>query len=134
MWSGFGAARQALLIAALVGSLAACAGPSARGRSADCGFHFTGGSGLLGLLGAMGAFDRPATVDCGSSRTVQTIDFDPVVPDPGTWAASGPAFTGAGTGGTWAASGPGFAGSGAGGAWSAAGPGFAGGGFSGPFP
>jgi hypothetical protein len=29
----------------------------------DCGFRFTGGSGLLGLLGAMGAFDRPAGRD-----------------------------------------------------------------------
>jgi hypothetical protein len=30
----------------------------------DCGFQFTGGSGLLGLLGAVGAFDRPVGRDC----------------------------------------------------------------------
>jgi hypothetical protein len=49
-------------IALLVG----CANSSqTRTASAtDCGFHFTGGSGLLGLLGAMGAFDRPAGPDC----------------------------------------------------------------------
>jgi hypothetical protein len=32
--------------------------------STDCGRHATGGSGLLGLAGAMGAFDREAGPDC----------------------------------------------------------------------
>lgn len=32
--------------------------------SSDCGRHFTGGTGLLGIAGAMGAFDREAGPDC----------------------------------------------------------------------
>jgi hypothetical protein len=121
------------VIALLTGSANPAHTPTA--AASDCGFHFSGGSGILGLLGAMGAFDRPATVDCGpsdGSDTVQTIYYSVPALDSGTWAASDPAFTGGGVGGTWAASGPGFAASGAGGTWSAAGPGFAGGGFSGP--
>jgi len=58
----FSAAQRALVVAALIGSLAACAtGPRS---AADCGQHFTSGSGLLGLMGAMGAFDRPAGPEC----------------------------------------------------------------------
>ena len=55
-----------LWIFPIVALLTSCAN-SAQTRTAvatDCGFHFTGGSGLLGLLGAMGAFDRPAGRDC----------------------------------------------------------------------
>jgi hypothetical protein len=46
--------------------LAGCAqSPQAPTTAAsDCGFHFTGGSGLLGLLGATGAFERPAAPGC----------------------------------------------------------------------
>jgi hypothetical protein len=46
-------------------ALAALAGCSHAPLSAsDCGRHFTGGSGLLGLAGAVGAFDRPAGPEC----------------------------------------------------------------------
>jgi len=55
-----------LWVVLAVALLAGCANtPQTRAASAsDCGFHFTGGSGTLGLLGAMGAFDRPAGAAC----------------------------------------------------------------------
>ena len=51
---------------ATVALLAGCANsPQTRtATNSDCGFHFTSGSGMLGVLGAMGAFDRPAGPDC----------------------------------------------------------------------
>jgi hypothetical protein len=57
------AAQRALVAAVLAGSLAACAaGPRS---AADCGRHYVGGgSKLLGLLAAAGAFDRPAGPAC----------------------------------------------------------------------
>jgi len=57
------AAQRALVVAALTGSLAACAaGPRS---AADCGRYYTGGgSGVLGSLAASGAFDRPVGPDC----------------------------------------------------------------------
>jgi hypothetical protein len=55
-----------LWVVPTVALLTGCANaPQTRPASAsDCGFHFAGGSGALGLLGAMGAFDRPAGADC----------------------------------------------------------------------
>ena len=55
-----------LWVVPTVALLTGCANaPQTRAASAsDCGFHFAGGSGALGLLGAMGAFDRPAGPDC----------------------------------------------------------------------
>jgi hypothetical protein len=55
-----------LWVVPTVALLAGCANtaPTPRTATSDCGFHFTGGSGALGLLGAMGAFDRPAGPDC----------------------------------------------------------------------
>jgi hypothetical protein len=57
-----GLAQRAIAVVVLAGSVTACtAGP----RSAtDCGRHVTSGSGLLGLMGATGAFDRPAGPEC----------------------------------------------------------------------
>jgi len=75
MASGIVAAQRALVVVALVGSLAACAtGPR---PAADCGRHFTGGSGLLGLMGAMGAFDRPAGPECRQPVFAGTPGFVP---------------------------------------------------------
>jgi len=56
------AGRWALVVV-LAAWLAGCAdGPRS---AADCGRHYAGGgSGLLGLLAAAGAFDRPAGPDC----------------------------------------------------------------------
>src|SRR6266436_2784487 len=57
------AAQRALVVAALTGSLAACA--ACPRSAADCGRYYTGGgSGVLGLLAASGAFDRPAGPEC----------------------------------------------------------------------
>jgi len=55
-----------LYVVLSVALLTGCANsPQTRTAAAsDCGFHFTGGSGLLGLMGAMGAFERPAGPDC----------------------------------------------------------------------
>jgi hypothetical protein len=60
-----------LRIVVILPVLAGCASPSGQpasnmmaANSADCGFHFRGGSGLLGLRGAAGAFERPAGPDC----------------------------------------------------------------------
>jgi hypothetical protein len=53
---------------------------SAQTRTAaatDCGLHFTGGSGLLRLLGAMGALDRPAGRDC--QRQTSTVRHGPPI-------------------------------------------------------
>jgi hypothetical protein len=58
-----GAAHQALVAAAFAGSLVACTSAGPR-SAADCGSRVVSGSGLLGLMGAMGAFDRPAGPDC----------------------------------------------------------------------
>jgi hypothetical protein len=53
--------------------LAGCASSPQPGTASasDCGFHFTSGSGLLGLLGAMGTFDRPAGPDCRRPASAQ---------------------------------------------------------------
>jgi hypothetical protein len=58
------------VVAALV-MLAGCAQSPQTTKTAasDCGFHFTGGSGLLGLLGAMGAFERPAGPRCWGAKS-----------------------------------------------------------------
>lgn len=58
--------RSVLWIVLMVAVLAGCANTASPQRTAasDCGFHFTGGSGLLGMLGAAGAFERPAGPDC----------------------------------------------------------------------
>jgi hypothetical protein len=68
---------------------AALAGCSHAPRSAsDCGRHYLGGSGLLGLAGAMGAFDRDAGPDCqvGSGYAVTSGYIPPnevwMPPDP----------------------------------------------------
>lgn len=55
-----------LWVVPVVALLAGCANiPQSRTAVAsDCGFHFAGGSGMLGLFGAMGAFDRPVGPDC----------------------------------------------------------------------
>lgn len=46
----------------ILASLAGCS--HAPLSASDCGRQFQGGSGLLGLAGAMGAFDREAGADC----------------------------------------------------------------------
>jgi hypothetical protein len=58
--------RSVLWIVPAVALLAGCANtaPPPRTAASDCGFHFTGGSGLLGVLGAAGAFERPAGPEC----------------------------------------------------------------------
>lgn len=48
--------------------LSSCA-PGPRSAS-DCGVQYRGGSGLLSLLAAMGAFDRPAGPDCTYSAPI----------------------------------------------------------------
>jgi hypothetical protein len=83
------AVQRALVVAALAGSLAACASAGPRSAS-DCGSYFVSGSGLLGLAGAMGAFDRPAGPDCkqrviaGTSRFVPSavVEAPPAPPLP----------------------------------------------------
>jgi hypothetical protein len=69
--------------------LAGLAGCSHAPRSAsDCGRHFVSGSGLLGLAGAMGAFDRAAGPDCQSpvyqvtSEVAPAPVWVPADPDP----------------------------------------------------
>jgi hypothetical protein len=54
-WGWFGAGL-------VLASLAGCAHTPR--SAADCGRHFQGGSGLLGLAGSMGAFDREPGPDC----------------------------------------------------------------------
>jgi hypothetical protein len=55
-----------LWVVPTVALLAGCAhsAQTAATAATDCGFHFTGGSGLLGLMGATGAFERPPGPDC----------------------------------------------------------------------
>jgi hypothetical protein len=80
-----------LQVVAAVALLAGCANsaqiPTA--ATADCGFHFNGGSGLLGLLGAMGAFERPTGPDCrrpmaSGRQTPQVLNTDEDSPELGT--------------------------------------------------
>jgi hypothetical protein len=59
--------------------------------SADCGRHFTGGSGLLGLVGATGAFDRPAGPDCHPSAYAGAFTGVPYTPRNETWTPPDPA-------------------------------------------
>jgi hypothetical protein len=63
-----------LWVVPTVALLAGCANTASTPRTAasDCGFHFTGGSGLLGLLGAAGVFERPAGPDCAYSAPTAT--------------------------------------------------------------
>jgi hypothetical protein len=64
--------KPSILWVVLTGAiLAGCANtaPPPRTAASDCGFHFTGGSGLLGVLGAAGAFERPAGPDCKRPTT-----------------------------------------------------------------
>jgi hypothetical protein len=60
-----------LWIVPAVAMLAGCVNtaPPPRTAASDCGFHFTGGSGLLGVLGAAGAFERAAGPDCKRPTT-----------------------------------------------------------------
>ena len=61
--------------------------------ASDCGRHFAGGSGLLGLAGAMGAFDRDPGPDCQPSGYAGafTGDFTPYSPPNETWMPPDPA-------------------------------------------
>jgi hypothetical protein len=54
----------------LAGWLAGCS--HAPLSATDCGWHYRGGAGLLGLAGAMGAFDRDAGPDCHPSGYAAT--------------------------------------------------------------
>ena len=66
-------------------SLACLAGCAHQPLSAsDCGRHFTGGSGLLGLAGAMGAFDRDAGPDCKLEGRVAVVPDLYIPPAPPT--------------------------------------------------
>jgi hypothetical protein len=71
----------------LAGWLAGCS--HAPISSADCGRHLTGGSGLLGLVGATGAFDRPAGPNCQPSDYAGA--FTPYIPPNETWTPHDPA-------------------------------------------
>lgn len=74
--------RSCLILCAalIVITLAGCAsGP----RSAsDCGYQFRAGTGLLGLLGATGAFDRPAGPDCALSGSAESEGAPPTPKGP----------------------------------------------------
>jgi len=66
--------------------------------AADCGRHFAGGTGLLGLAAAMGAFDYDAGPDCqvepGYAVTSGYIPPNTVSmpPDPAPLADNSPRF------------------------------------------
>jgi hypothetical protein len=71
-------------------ALAALTGCSHAPRSsADCGWHYRGGAGLLGLAGAMGAFDRDAGPDCQPSGYAATPGG--YIPPNETWTPPDPA-------------------------------------------
>ena len=59
----------------LAGWLAGCS--HAPRSASDCGRHFTGGSGLLGLVAAAGAFDRDAGPDCRAPAYAVTSGYIP---------------------------------------------------------
>jgi hypothetical protein len=71
-----GAAHQALVAAAFAGSLVACTSAGPR-SAADCGFRVASGSRLLGLMGVIGAFDRPAGPECEQRVIAGTFRFVP---------------------------------------------------------
>jgi hypothetical protein len=75
--------------------------------ASDCGRHATGGSGLLGLIAAAGAFDREARPDCRPSgyAVVTSAPYIPpnevwMPPDPAPLADNSPRFLVPGGGGT----------------------------------
>jgi hypothetical protein len=73
--------------------LASLAGCSHQPLSAtDCGRHATGGSGLLGLMAAAGAFDRDAGPECSLSGYVAASQTPNYIPSNDVWIPAIPAM------------------------------------------
>jgi hypothetical protein len=89
---------------ALAGWLAGCS--HAPLSATDCGRHFAGGSGLLGLIAAAGAFDRGAGPECRVSTlaTASRLQIPPSAvyqpPEPPPFPENRPSLLVPGGGGT----------------------------------